>query len=1171
MVIDFSNIDYKSKPVLVLRNLDGTAIQTLGYAFNIEAEFSYNEISTITFDLPKYINGTKTPHYDDVVGMRIIDLHNVGQFILINPNEESDGIKTIKSCTAYSLEYEFAKKTITLESGTYNFWNPLLPDDTILGRILEKMPDWTIGNVDSDLIGRYRTFDVTENKIYDFMKSDVQESYGCIFEFDTYKRTINVASVNSEIEQKIVYLSKERLIKEIEIEEDSDSIVTCLDVNGADGVTIRSVNPTGTNKIYNLDYFMNTSNFTNEFISKWRQWEDEYEKYRTIYYNTSIESNLQTVRKLAEQANLTDLKGELTDLENQQAVTIQAISQNIQNESALKAINKSIDSKKKEISAQENKISGIDNTLTELNNTLVNIKSILAWDRQDANGNYVYFTPSELNTLKKYFIEDSVQDSSFVAATTATYDNEDINNPINNIKLSIDKCSIDTVTSGSKTIKTITGGTLNISALNADIIKATVEFNTDRSFVFTASLNSGKINDVSFTSGNITVIGNYKTTSTTTSALSFNVYDGTLYFTKNTTEYEQHMIEWELYEYGKQVLSEKASPTYEFSIESGNFLAADEFTMFKNELTLGKRVYLKLDDSDVITPYVVTVRINYEDASDFDLEFSSTYTTFDKQFKLAKLLEQSVSLGKTLNAKSGVYEEFVSSGASTSVKRFMDSALDIAKNTVLSTGHQAIEFGDAGIRVRKWNIDSSGNPTTEYEPEEIWIVDNMIAFTEDSWNSSCMAIGKIFDESFGDYEKANSTYDSSKVYYYRSGTQEPFTYKPYTYNTDTWSTEWSKLYCRSGGVKYGIAAPYLVGTILAGRNLFINTDGGYFRVDDNGVYILNEKFVIASSNGNGLTFTADDGLVHKVTVNGKTYEAGFSATNHNKEGYGLYYTIDGKKKLYFDVDKPELVVDGSIWAREIYLGSDHKNIIEYCSDDSKYKISGEFIEGRGLRAYDRSGDLRVEIDGYDGSISIYDGYIYMTNGRRSININPDDGLIFKNGNTEIIRMDINNGSISLNWDETNEEDSWSYNNLHKLANGTYSGGTFIDAKTISSPTVRGGHIVGGKFFAVDNVNATITNGDIKNCIRMVLDSNGIKSYNASNQLDGVSLTADSGFGRLSFYYNGNYRGALYQSAGNIVLNGDQRLIIGGGNGDVQFHGDVDFSRATVTGLTAKFG
>ena len=50
-----------------------------------------------------------------------------------------------------------------------------------------------------------------------------------------------------DIHTKPVYLSTKNLIKEIEIEENTDELVTALDVYGADGVTIRSVNPMGLN------------------------------------------------------------------------------------------------------------------------------------------------------------------------------------------------------------------------------------------------------------------------------------------------------------------------------------------------------------------------------------------------------------------------------------------------------------------------------------------------------------------------------------------------------------------------------------------------------------------------------------------------------------------------------------------------------------------------------------------------------------------------------------------------------------------------------------------------------------------------------------------------------------------------------------------------------------
>ena len=796
MVIDFSKINYNEKPILILKNLDGTAIQTLGYAFNVSGEFSYNEISTLNFELPQKVNGVFTPHYNDVVGMKIIDLHEIGQFILVDPVENSDGIKTTKTCKAYSLEYEFTKKNITLESGTYNFWNPLSPENTIMGRILERMPDWSIGHIDNDLIGKYRTFEVIEEKIYDFMKSNVQETYGCIFEFNTYNRTINIVSVSSTIETKPIYLSKDRLIKEIEISEDSDNIITCLDVNGAEGVNIRSVNPTGTNKIYNLDYFMNTTNFTEDFIEKWKRWERTYESYQSVYYNTTIEYNLKTACKLTKQAALVDLQGELTTLENEQSVIVQAIAQKLKPKYSLAEIKEKIYDKKEEIEDMKAQIADIDTEISDLHDKLSNINNMVAFDRSTNDGTYVFFTPEELSVLKKYFIEDSIQDDTFVAATAATYENEDISNSINSVELSIVNSNVETISDNNgKVLRTISGGSLNIGSLEANIIKATVEFNNDDTFIMTTYLDNGVIGDASFASGNISLIGKYKIIASSSNKLSFMIYSGTLYFTKNTTDFEQHAIEWELYEYGKKVLKEKSSPTYEFKINSGNFLSLNDFITFKNNFILGKRIYLNLGSDEVMTPYIVSVKIDYEDFSSFELGFSSTYTAFDKQFSLSKLLEQSVSMGKKLNVKSNVYNEFVNSGASTKVKSFIDSALDVAKNTVLSSGNQAIEFGDAGIRVRKWANDQHDS----YDDEQIWIVDNMIAFTKDNWSTASMAIGKIFDENLGTYVAANSIYDSEKIYYYRVGEREPYTYVRYIYSENTWNTAYPTLYYKSGG------------------------------------------------------------------------------------------------------------------------------------------------------------------------------------------------------------------------------------------------------------------------------------------------------------------------------------------------------------------------------------
>lgn len=796
MIVDFSRFDCREKPVLVLKNLDDTPISTLGYAFNVELELNYNEISVLQFDIPYSLDGELIPYYDQVVGMRMIDLVGVGQFILVDPTETTDGVRRVKSCKAYSLEYEFTKKTIYLEDGTFNFFdgtnvgNP----DTVIGRIAEKMPDWRF-DIDESLIGKYRTFKDINKKVYDFIKSDAQESYGCIFDFDTYGRIVHVTSVQSIIPTKQVYLSSDSLIKNIEIEEDSDSIVTCLDVNGADGVSIRSVNPTGTNKIYNIDYFLTTDNFSQEIINKWRAWQSACESAQSNYYNTTVAYNVKVLQILTEQAGISDSEAELSSLENVQAVIIQGISQGINTQENLDDINSQISAMHFEIDSRSAMVEELKAQAAGLLNDLRNINAQVAFEN--------FFTAEEMAILNRYFIEDTVQDSTFVAQTVATYDSTDLNTAVENAEITIADSLVSYV-DGEYDTYSFSGGFISFDTFSGYIVSAVLSEQSDGDYVFTAYLTNGHVGDSYFPSGNLTLTGVRSISSHSEIGAVFTVEDGRLFFTQEVTNYEQHQIEWELYEYGQGVLYEHASPTYNFTVKSANFLSLEEFAIFNQQLSLGKKIYLNIND-EILQPYVIGVHINYEDPSSFSIEFSSAYTSFDRSFKLTKLLDKSVSFGKTLNYKNGVYSSFVDSGASSKIKEFIDSAVDVAKNSIMSSGEQASSFDDTGIRIRKWT-DSTH---TAYEPEEIWLVNSMVAFTEDNWATAKMAIGKIFDPNL--QFAGNPT-----------------------------------------GFAYGIAAPYIVGTMVAGQNLIIEStkpDGSNmsFRVDGSGASLYNAKFTLSSS------------------------------------------------------------------------------------------------------------------------------------------------------------------------------------------------------------------------------------------------------------------------------------------------------------------------------------
>lgn len=975
MVIDFSKIDFKEKPVLVLRNADGKAIQTLGYAYNLNAEIHYNETSTITFDLPAYVNEQKTPHYDDVAGMRIIDMLDWGQFILMNPSTSNDGIKEIKSCKAYSLEYELTYKKMSLAEGTYNFYNPVTPDDTIIGIILSYLPSWSIGEIDSNLIDKYRTFEESNVNIYNFIKSTVQDTYGCIFDFDTYKRKINVKATSSPTSTAPIYISFDNLAKEIEVEEESENIFTVLDVNGADGVTIRSVNPMGTNKIYNLDYYMNSTNFSDEMISKWNSWKSTYESAQRTYYNITIEKMILTSSILAKQNELNELKNQdLAKLENQQSVYVEYLatlsdtnsSDYSEYQKLLRGVNADIKSIKANISDLQDEIDELEEQKESVTEDLISINHETSF----AN----FFSDDELKILDRYFKEDAISDSSFVIGTAKSYSDSDIFSNSGDCSYSITNSDITEVEFNEKFFYTINGGKLSVSgddfSLSASIIKGTLEYRYDNDFaVFSCYLSKGTINGESFASGTLTAMGDVYTLYSNSARLSFECSDGKNYFTKNTTDYEQHSVEWELYEYGMDCLNKLAYPSYSFSVSTANFFMLEEFQDFVKKTVLGNKIYLSLDDNRVLEPILIGANIDFENITSMELKFGDTFNLSSNTFNLVDLLDQSISMGKTVDSNRFNYNSFIDSGAATAVKGFMDNSLDVAKNAILSSIGMAISWDSSGIKCRKWKADGS-----DYEPEQLAIINNNIVFTDDAWDTAKMAIGHFSDTNAGDV--------------------------------------------------WGIVAPNIVGTLLAGKSMVIESekkDGNVsvFRVDENGAFLHNADFNITTDNNTQIMLNPDLGL------------AIGTSPLYTEDSNGNKTLRKANAKFYVDTDG-DMFLKGVIQADD-FLDSSGTSMLEEIDGVKTGKFDSKYLSLYGLEIkkgsrttleITRSGDLMMSGDLVSSTIhggSFYGGKYCATGEGRydqaayyiySGSTTTSDGYITPTGLVGYISYDSNGAGTS---------------------------------------------------------------------------------------------------------------------------------------------------------------
>lgn len=1060
MVIDLSKINMKEQPLLLLKNLNDQIIAPLNSAMNIKGSLCYNEISMMSFDIPKFYNNIDVEGYDSICGMRIVEWKDIGQFVLMNPVILDEGILEKKQCKMYSLEYEFTYKKISLENSTYNFWNPATPKSTILGIVLSYMPSWSVGSVDSKLVGKYRTFEVDNENLYDFMKNTLQETYCCVFEFDTINRVVNVRDANKSANKKAVYLSNKNLAKEIEIEEDTENIITVLDVNGADGVTIRSVNPIGTNKIYNLDYFMNTTNFSQSIIDKWNEWKNTYSANQELYYNVSLNQSSQITRYVAENASLVDMQGELSNLEAQQAVIIQAIAQGLENQSELASINSKISSQTIKIQKQKELLNEIEITIESITKELVEINKQTSIEAAftDENGNK---DEDALKLLDRYFKEESITDSSFVAPTVETYTDSDIYSNVSNCNISISDAEVSSVKYADKTFYSIRGGTIKINnsgfTVDAAIIKGTFEYNSDKSIIFSCYLDDGTINDESFESGNLSLTGASQSISNGSSTLSSILSYASCYFTKNVTDYEQRQIEWDLYEYGEEQLKRMSSPTYSFKVSLANFFALDDYRTFVNEISLGEKIYLETT-MGVITPIVVCVDLDFNKIEDLEIEFGSTFDINSSTFDLVDLVSQSVSMGKSVDFNKYNYNKFIDSGAESSVRTFMNSALDVAKNAILSSSGQAISWDAAGLRLRKWLNEEEGT----YEPEQIWMANNSIMFTQDNWENAVIGIGKFVDKNLGS--------------------------------------------C------YGIVAPNLVGTLLTGENLVIESakqDGeiSVFKVDGDGAHLYNSDFNIVS-NGTQITLNADHGI-----------------------GIGKYplYTVDSEGNETINKENAKFWVDtdGNLHINGTLEGCDGKFSGELSAATGTFSgslsaVTGTFkgtldagtIKGGTIKIggteespnfyVDSAGKLQATSGTFSGTVK---GAAYQTASGASMMTNEQftsaylnlKGMDIKNSsNATTFAVDQNgdvtiNGNItmnggSINW--TNVSDNGALEKAKSAASVAaeaygaassakstvsgwcYSGTTYIDGGKIYTGTVKASKLIGGEVSLMTDSEAT---------------------------------------------------------------------------------------------------
>ena len=911
-------------PVLVLQTLSDKILGSVGEYFNLRLHARFNEVSEFSFDIPAYSHGVKTPLYDRITANKIVNVSPYGRFLVSDPSVSGDGVREVKTCVCKSLEYELTRARLILEEGTYSLYNPADSSNTLVGFIMELFPHWSVGSVSPTLYNRYRTFPNTDEKALDFLLNTAQQSYRCVFVFDTLRRTYDILDADADVSTIPVYLSYDNLIKNVDVAESIDEQFTVLDVRGAEPLDIRSVNPIGSNKLYNLDWFIENGDIPDFLASRWRSWETLVKANQAPFISYMTLYAAETSRLLTEQAKLSEEESALVSLQNIADVTLQGYAVGAKTQAEVTAANNACIAQEAVVSAQKQQVEAITESAAEY---LASAKAIST--SLSLSG---FFTAAEISELGRYFTEDTFSDETFATFDVDISGDADTFLSSGSAGVSITGAKITEIAldaSIQKRLSRVDGGIISVSdgthSLSGNVVYCTVELDeTNHQTTLSAYVGKCSVDGKDFLSGNLSVIGTDSSPSFGSASMSLAMSPASIYFTPNATEYQRLNTALELYDYAAEQLTDIAMPTYEFSVSVCNLLFDGSFKAFADELTLGSAVYLNLGDSLRVTPLLIEITLDFENTADFELVFSNRFRRPDKVNSMRDLLDTTYNASRSLDLSQYQYGAYHSSGAETQVRRLIESGLDAATAAVIGGMGNSVKIDGAGVTLRR-----------EGEDDFIRMNNGMIAFFDAADGTAKMALGKFVDPNLG--------------------------------------------------VISGIVAPNIMGTLLAGEYIVIenrSSDGTamLFKVDASGAFLHNSRFYLQHESGGKIALDPKYGIIAGTsslyTLNGTTLTPAFVDADGSVvfDGNGMplntNFFIDGRNGnayLRGTVYAENGSFTGDVTARNFYFadGDDVKTLLS----DVQKQIPGEYLNVKGLSVQDGDGNTTFQVD-QNGNVTL---------------------------------------------------------------------------------------------------------------------------------------------------------------------------------------------------------
>lgn len=457
----------------------------------------------------------------------------------------------------------------------------------------------------------------------------------------------------------------------------------------------------------------------------------------------------------------------------------------------------------------------------------------------------------------------------------------------------------------------------------------------------------------------------------------------------DATDIEYTQVQQQLYTNGKQAFESVKYPSVSVTLDVVDFEHIIGIPYDRDKLNLGDVVHVKHGSEGGYEYALRVIGISYKpDSHNFNLTFSNNENYQTVGTRVDKMFQAGITSASAITVKSTAWD----SAPSTAVDRMQSEFLAKGK-ALIATTDNAVTIDGKGITVEgefEANKDS-----------QIRITKNCIALVREN--------GEVIDTAI---------------------------------------------------LPAGIVAKTIIGDLILGKSLRISfpkpiydSDGNdtgateemQFYTDDTGVNISNGSLNIFNDadKSNGVTLNPDEGLVIRTTEkNNRKIEAIFNTE-------GIKFTNNDSIGLQYTTDKNELIVNGNIWCKNLYLGKNKTDVLRYIdgngiekasgANDVNAAISGQYISCTGLKIDGRGGSFEVT---ENGRVYIENGSITLTGSGGTINIDPDNGILMKdNSDNEVVNLDITNGTGTFKGSLETGEDCYVGSNLRVgyTSDGKWSG------------------------------------------------------------------------------------------------------------------------------------